>query len=79
MERIYQEIGLPLKTKYGCIETDPEILKKIDKEKEAEPSYNFLGISRKIRKNTVRIILNSKSPEIRRPAIEQVDKDKSAH
>ena len=53
MEEIHAAIGLPLKATYTSIQTDPQILKKLGKENEAEPTYSFLGISWNLRKNSI--------------------------
>ena len=45
MEKIHEEIGLPLKETYADIGTDPNILKKLGKEGETAPAYAFLGIA----------------------------------
>ena len=45
MEKIHQEIGLPLKATYWDIGTYPDILKKLGKEGETTPVYAFLGIA----------------------------------
>ena len=38
MEEIHAQIGLPLKATYTSIQTDPEILEKLGKETEDEPT-----------------------------------------
>ena len=42
MENIHEQTGLPLKNTYATVETDPEILRKLGKEEEASPTYNYL-------------------------------------
>ena len=53
MNDVHDRIGLPLKATYCDIKTDPEILKKLGKEDEVAPCYNFLGIAWNLRENTV--------------------------
>ena len=53
MNEVHDGIGLPLKATYCDIKTDPEILKKLGKEDEETPCYNFLGIAWNLRENTV--------------------------
>ena len=53
MNEVHTRIGLPLKATYCDIKTDPDILKKLGKEGEEAPCYNFLGISWNLRDNTV--------------------------
>ena len=45
MEKNHNDIGLTLKATYADIETDAEILKKLGKENEVNPTYAFLGIA----------------------------------
>ena len=45
MEEIHLAIGLPLKGTYTDVATDPDILKKLGKENDGNPSYTFLGIN----------------------------------
>ena len=45
MEKIHSDIGLPLKATYADIGTDAEVLKKLGKENEDNPTYAFLGIA----------------------------------
>ena len=51
MEKIHNEIGLPLKATYTDIKTDPEIKEKIDKDEES--TYNFLGLTWCLLTNTL--------------------------
>ena len=45
MKKIHNDIGLPSKATYADIGTDAEILKKLGKENEVNPTYAFLGIA----------------------------------
>ena len=54
MEKIHQAIGLPLKGTYTDVATDPEILNKLGKEQDKEPTYTFLGITWNLLTNQVK-------------------------
>ena len=43
MEKIHNDIGLPLKATYADIGTDAGMLKKLGKENEVSPTYAFRG------------------------------------
>ena len=53
MNRIQDSIGLPLKSTYTDIGTDPNILLKLAKNEDESPTYTFLGITWDLAHNTI--------------------------
>ena len=56
MNRIHITIGLPLKGSYCAVDTNANVLKELEKEKDEEPTYSFLGMSWNLKRDDMKAL-----------------------
>ena len=54
MNRIHDKIGLPLKGTYCAVKTDAGVLKELEKDKDEEPVYAFLGMAWNLQRDNMK-------------------------